>query len=438
LRRATVRRSSSSTNPPPDEGVRVQYVIWGVILLVAIVTFVAAYYASRTWHWANVTLVVLLFFTGVFYMVLAADVIRVRAVYGRQIENSTEQLTDFLARNKALREGTDDAQLSNRIAGDEVNVSDDEGLVGTSTLEHRLEMRTRARGRVWRGAGPLDADPDTGIVAVEVLSPAPHGIDDNTIILVFEQGPAAEGRQYLGEFRVVEAIEGGVHIEPTIALDERQQERFDASSGPWALYETMPVDEHALFDPLSDETLQEILPAETVEEYVRHGGERANDDDEWHVAAFDESDRQLGPEAAAAADNVRYRYNRTLRDYGFLFQNLAQQRVVMLADLAAMEKDIERLTQALEGADQLRTFREDEKEKLAVDLAGMIKDRQAIERHLAQVERQVHVAKNLFERTIRENAQRARQLAQRQQAARPVADQQASARPRGRLLEAVR
>ena len=55
---------------------------WLVILLLAIGTFVAAYFASRTWHWANVTLMVLVFLSTILYIVLEAEVVRIRAVYG--------------------------------------------------------------------------------------------------------------------------------------------------------------------------------------------------------------------------------------------------------------------------------------------------------------------------------------------------------------------
>lgn len=419
-----------------------QYAIWGVILLSAIVTFVAAYYASRTWHWANVTLVVLIFLSSVFYLVLAADVIRVHAVYGKQINRSTEELADYQARNEALLDGSDDGQVINRIAASDVHVSDDGNLVGIRDLEHRLELRTRARGPVWREAERVGVDPDTGVVTVAVSQPVPHGIEEKTILYVFEQGNPAEGRQYLGEFRVVEVGDGGVRIEPTLALDERQQERLAASAPPWALYATMPLDEYGLFQPLSEEQRRELLPAETAEEYVRHGGETTNDDDEWHRAAFNDADQQLGPQAAEeaeqASENVRYRYQRTLREYRFLFQEFAEQRVLMLANKAAIESDIAKLEEALVGAEKLRAFREDEKEKLAVDLAGMTRDRQAIERHLAQLERQIHVARTLLERTIQENAQRARQLAERQQAATQLREKQASAAGRSDAFTAAR
>jgi hypothetical protein len=335
-------------------------------------------------------------------------------VYGRQIEQSTAQLADYTARNEALLAGSDDPQVVGRLRGDEINVSEEGQLVGIRELEHQLQLRTRVRGRVWRGTGPTAMDQETGIISVAVPQPAPHGIPQNNVIHIFEQGSPTEGRQYLGEFRVVESLEGGIRIEPTFTLDERQLERLQTSSGPWVLHETMPVDEHGLLADLGDEQLRELLPEATLEEYLRHGGERTADDDQWHVAAYDDADQLLGPETAAETDPVFYRYYRPLRDYDFLFQELARDQTLTLADINSVQQDIQQLNLAYQGAQQMQAFRTDEIEKLNFDLSGVTKDRQAIEQHLARLERQVHVAENLLQETIRENAARAQELAELQ------------------------
>lgn len=401
--------------------------VWIGILLLAIAAFVAAYFASRTWHWANVTLMVMVFLSTVVYLALTSKVIQIRAVYGKKIARSTTELKDYEEQIRALKGGSNDSQVVNRLARDEINIPEgDERFIGVRDLDHQLHLRTRTRGRVWRGAAPTGAfDPETTTIPVAVESPEPHGIDANSIVVLFEQGTSVEGRRYLGDFRVTEANDGGVILRSVLGLDESQEERLAASVGPWELYESMPVDEHAIFEPLSDEQLQQLLPADSANQYVRHGGDRSADDDQWHIAAFDETGQLVGPESVAEAGNVTYRYQRALRDYSFLFSELARERIIVLADMAAVETDITRLTEALVGADTLRSFRQDELGKLKVDLAGVKKDLATIQRHLAELEQKKQVADRLLSNTLSENSRLARELAEFQQAFGAMIGQQA-------------
>jgi len=278
--------------------------------------------------------------------------------------------------------------------------------VGLLDLEHRLKMISRERGRVWRGVQPAGEVDDQGVVQVEIAQPTPHGLEKDAIVYVFEAGGAFEagevnptdssaGRQYLGEFRVTEA-----------------GERLASSQGPWSLYETMPADRHKLYAGLEEEQLRQLLPADSLDEYLRHGTPATADDDEWHKIGLNENDERVGPENLDQA--VKFLYDRPLRDYAYLFSELAQQRVVLQASRQAVAQDLVKLAEALQSAEQLGTFREQQRTALASDLTGMQGDRLAIETHRDLVQHQLTHAKQLIERLLARNSELADRLTQRQ------------------------
>ena len=141
----------------------------------------------------------------------------------------------------------------------------------------------------------------------------------------------------------------------------------------------------------------------------------------------------LGPESAEGA-TTEQRYQRTLRDYSYLFQEMARDRVSMLAETSAVEKDNQKLVVTLTGARQLEAAREADNEKLNVDLAGTKKDRGAIEKLLSALQHKVQAGRKLFEDTLRKNNQLADELARKQQALREWIDQQTTTEPAANTL----
>ena len=201
---------------------------------------------------------------------------------------------------------------------------------------------------------PDKVDPQ-GRVSVDITKQLPHGLEEDAIVYAFEAGSAtatesAEGKQYLGEFRVTVVQAAGVTLEPVLLIDNRAGERLAASEGPWSLYETMPIDRHRLFAGYSEEALRAMLPAESVEEYLRHGTEATRDDDQWHVTGLDEDGKRVGPDNIDQA--VKRLYDRSLRDYAYIFNELAGNKVVTLARQEAVTKDNDRLVKALAGAEE--------------------------------------------------------------------------------------
>src|SRR6185369_2199221 len=107
-------------------------------------------------------------------------------------------------------------------------------------------------------------------------------------------------------------------------------------------------------------------------------------------------------------------YWRRLRDYAAEFDEMARRRISLLTDIDAVKKDIVRLTDALDAAKKIQAFRQDERTKLTSDLAGVMKERAAIEKHLADVRKLLTRARELTADLLRRNDQLSAELAARQ------------------------
>jgi hypothetical protein len=390
------------------------YVLIGLVLA----SFVIAFFSARTWHWGHVIVVLgIVLATGGFF-ILAAETLRINSVYRSAIARKTEQLQQLTARNDALRNGTDDPNIISQLRNEsEPSVSipeNAESIPSLAQLDHEILLATRTRGRVWRDVAPAGVDA-TGIVR---LAAPPAGLKKDTVVYLFEDGaaqlPAADGtpqgKQYLGEFRVNEPAAQQIALAPVLPLDDFEQRRLAAIRGPWVIYETMPPDRHEIFAGMTEEQLQQKLPKQIVEEYIRHGKEARSDDPDARKLGLDESGKSLAPEDIGKAAKVIYQ--RRLRDYATEFDELSRRRISMEVSKAAAEADIDRLTAALASAKQLQTFRQDEVRRLGIDLKGVQAERSAIEQHLAQVRNQLAKVSELLNSTLKQNSELADRLAE--------------------------
>jgi hypothetical protein len=401
-----------------------------LLLILLLAAFVFAFLSARTWHWGHVLVVLGIFLSTLGFFLLAAETLRINAVLRSEVNRLERDLADMKARNEALLRGTSDQNLIGQMRGEEPPVQVPEeaaSMPSLAELDHELLLATRVRGPVWRNVAPAGIDPQSGVVRVNIPAPAPAGIKAETVVFVFEEGPAkppaADGRpqgaQYLGEFRVAQAAGQEAALAPVLPMSEYERARLAASRGPWVIYETMPVDRHEVFAQMSEEELKQKLPPQSVEEYLRHGQEARPDDAEERQFGLDENGNRLPPGELNKA--VKKLYQRRLRDYATEFDELGRRRVVMQADIEAVKKDIERLLAAIESAKKLQAFRQDEIRRLNIDLAGITKERQTIARHLAQVEQQLARVRELLAATLKRNGELAAQLAN-QSAAGPSGD----------------
>ena len=367
-------------------------IVLGLAVLVGLVTI---FLSSKNWHWTQLVLVLSIFFTGIAFLFLGAETVRIHQNLRKGIPKREKQIASLEQQNDKLLHGDGDQ-------------------IGIAKLEHHLKIVTRERGRVWRGVMP---SAQQGHVSVTIVKPSPHGLGKDAIVYAFEAGKAnaadpADGRQYVGEFRVTEVLADGATLEPVLLLDGRAVERLDRSEGPWSLYETMPIDRHRLFAGFPEEALRAMLPAESVEEYLRHGSEATPDDDEWHVTGLDEDGKRVGPDNIDQA--VKRLYDRSLRDYAFIFSELAREKVVTLARHQAVTKDIAKLKQSVTSAEETANFRQQQIDALNSDLAGMKKDRAAIETHRDAVHSLLDHFRERLESYRQANSGLAQQFAQRQ------------------------
>ncbi|TWT88196.1 hypothetical protein Mal64_16750 [Pseudobythopirellula maris] len=425
-------------------------ILIGVLVLTVLVAW---FFSVKHWHWAHVLAVAALFFFAVGYAILLSLTFDARIKPQKALATATEKLEQQTAENTATALGTEDRTLVNRLRNKGLNIPDDaQEIGGVRELDHQLKMRNRTRGRVWRGVQPTsEVDPETGQIRIgfpvvsaattdenafeeqpaDQAEPAPVGIDADAVLYVFEQGEPntvnpEEGAQYLGEFRVTEAAGREATLEPVLLMDERSFNRFANSNGPWVVYETMPIDSAGLFAELSDEELRQLIPEESVEEYLRDGEEASVDDDEWRREGLDEDGKVVGVDNLS--DAVRFRYRRQQRDYAYLFQEYAKEYVELQASIQAQEQDILKLQNALKSAKELTSFRQDEIDRLQKDLEGAKRDRARIERHVATLRSQIEKAERLLSATLRSNAELVSRIAERQEAF-----GQAVAAPRGAL-----
>jgi hypothetical protein len=404
-----------------------------IIHIVLVILFLAAcvfaYFSARTWHWGYVIVVLGIFLSSVLFFILAAETLRVNAVLRKRANDTQRQLDDVQARNDALEQGTTDATLVSQLRNLDVRMKEEaESVPSLAKLDHELLLATRNRGRVWWNVTPTNVNQQTGVVQVGVAQPVPAGVQEDSVVVLFEAGEpqlpgpdgAPLGRQYLGEFRVTAADAQTATLEPVLPLDNFEKRRLSSSQPPWIMYDTMPADRHQIFAAMNEEVLQQKLPPQTVNEYIRHGKDAGPDDEEVRQAGFDETGKRLPPDQLAQA--AKKLYQRRLRDYAVEFDELAQRKLELLVDIDGIRKDNERLVTALESAKKLQAFREDELRRLNTDLAGISKERQAIEHHLAQLRQRIDRGRRLLEERLRNNAARARQVT-----ARPVPSSEVAA-----------
>lgn len=381
-------------------------ILIGLSFLV-LATFVIAYFAARTWHWAYVLVVVGIVLSTAGFFILAAETLRINSVLRTNYNRVEQQLAQENARIKALVRGTDSSP----------SISD---------LEHEVRVQTQGRGPVWRNVTKTGVDRQTGGVNVSVESPVPAGFAVNTIVYLFEAGLPAQpdpnaGKQYLGEFRVTQAAGQEANLLPALEMSDLQRQRLANSQGQWVVYEKMPADRYAIFAGMSEDELRERLPAASVEEYLRHGQPAGPDDDEYHRAYYDDTGKRLTPDEAAQGlateQPIQTLHHRWLHDYALEFRTLAERRAVVSTDLAGTELDNQRLAEAEASATRLTAFRQEQLRKLHHDLDGINdKERPTLDRLAGLVQQQVDTLRTMLDETLTDNGRLARELAAQQAA----------------------
>lgn len=394
-------------------------ILVAVVILVGLITVIMS---VKNWHWAQMLLLLGIFFSSIGVLFLGLEVYRIHRTFQQKMPQMERDLAAAELKRDALVQGTGDREVASTVFSEMPFDWDVETrMPGMGVWAQRLQDEARQRGRVWRGvvpAGPVD--PATSRVPVKI-EPQPHGLEKDAIVYVFEQGEPnaanpAQGSQYLGEFKVAEVRPEGVTLESIIKLDTRTGPRIAGSKQPWSLYETMPADSHEMFAGLDEAKLRELLPAASVEEYIRQGQPvekpNANEAFDPTIAMVDEQGHRVGPDDADKAQ--KWFYDRQLRDYAYLFAASNRRLVELVASRSALQEDIKKLAEANKIGQKFFAQRTEEKQALKTDKEHMLLDQKAAEELLATVERQLANARQLLADAQASNTQIAAQLASEQ------------------------
>ena len=235
-----------------------------------------------------------------------------------------------------------------------------DGKFGTRQLEIVRDNLKLGRGRFWYATPVVDSlDQATGKFKINMLDSdventtrqpqKEHGIKDRSFLYLFQanhdpQAPQ-DGARYLGEF-VVEGLavdengvptDGLLPLKPSQPLTAEQMTKLMANPGQWVAYEHMPIDDHDLFNDLSEDEIQARLQTqglrpEIIAEYV-------NDNKTPSDAVL--NDPKLKEFIVEDKDSGTVKFLRPLRDYQQIFRSLALRATEIDDRVAILRKEWE-------------------------------------------------------------------------------------------------
>ena len=162
-----------------------------------------------------------------------------------------------------------------------------------------------------------------------------------------------------------------------------------------------------------------MLPAATVDEYLRDGAPATSDDPPERLVDVD-ADGAIVPPDDPEQRAVAKQYRRRLRDYAVLLDDLEEVRTELFAREQAIESDLDKLAAALQGAQQINEYREQELAMWRDDLANVKREKAALDRHVAALKSRVARAEQLLQATLAENARLATARLNRRGALTPI------------------
>src|SRR3954468_8638940 len=88
-----------------------------ILIILAVASFVIAFFSARTWHWGYVLVVEAIFLATMGFFLLASETVRINAVYRAKINKDQNELDKIVApQNDALRNGTNDSTIIDQLS----------------------------------------------------------------------------------------------------------------------------------------------------------------------------------------------------------------------------------------------------------------------------------------------------------------------------------
>jgi len=313
-------------------------------------------------------------FFSLIFLYMAARTLKIHQHWRQRAHTQEQRIAELRKENQELLAGSEDGT---KLGVKQLQLALDELIID------------RNRGRVWYGCQPQQPNAQTGQVRVVIDKPEPHAVAVKSLLYLFEQTETAtavgKGGQYLGQFEVEAVDAKQVALKPARKMSLPELQRLAQSKGPWAMYELMPIDEHDIFAGLSDDEKKQILPPDTVADYLKDGQPATWEQmAEWGVTGslVDDAGKALvddktGEKIAGAKGT----FVRQLRDYQSLFQwyDLERTRLFDLAESGQRDKNY--MLAAAADAKKDVQFRHDEIETLKVELGKCRAEQEAVVAH---------------------------------------------------------
>ena len=238
-----------------------------------------------------------------FYM--AARALKTETYWSSLAESHEKRIKQLKDENLVLADGTEQQPGIRQICVD-------------------LDKLLMDRRRMWLNCDPRVKLGANGAAEVAVAMAQPnHGIVKGLVLYAFEEaGVQNQGQnkgQYVGEFAVRITGDKQLTLEPTSRLSPREMDKLKRTKHPWVLYEILPHDNHEIFASLSDEQKKAMLPADSVQNYLRDGKPTAKGDPRDRV--------------------VNGIFVRPLVDYGVVLTDERDHRIILGDKIEAIKKD---------------------------------------------------------------------------------------------------
>jgi len=256
----------------------------------------------------NKILLGLIGLASVFFFYMAARAVKTQTAWSELAEKYQRRIAQVQAENLVLQEG---AEAKEGAAAED----------GIRQLALKLNRLVVDRRRMWTNcAAVVKTGKDDAEATVTIEQPTPHGIAKSTVVEAFEELPTEKKGVYLGQFAAVNVGDKQVTLASTTKLDAREIEKLKKAKSPWVLYEVMPADNRAVFAMMPDDRKKAMLPADTVQEYLKDGRPAAADD-------------------PAEMKDAEGRFVRPLRDYRVQFDAERAQRVLLSDSIEMARRD---------------------------------------------------------------------------------------------------